>query len=799
MTTRPEKRKLASVTDGGSDSNTPIDISVEVNGTTNTEKERPKKRPSTLKNPTITTATDMMGGDYSSAPTSAGSYTTGTTATIENINRAGAKASEDPHSVTTTNPLANTAGAFLPPDALSRYVGGGGGASRLRKVWTVVETSTAIGNNNNDPPSVDTNHLISNAAGVFLPQDVSSRADVGDGGGTSRLKKRWTVVEEKKLASAVETFGTNKWAKVAANVPGRNKSQCYTKWYYLSRMAASTTSGTWTVEEEKQLVSAVATFGTVSWDNVAAHVPGRSEKQCTSKWGEMSKKVAATARGTWTVKEEKKLVSAVEAFGNTGWANVAVNVPGRSEIQCQGKWWRIFRKAAATTSVTGTVKEEKKLVSAVETFGNTGWANVAANVPGRSEIQCCQEWQYLSKKTVATARGNWTVKEEKKLVSAVATHGTASWARIVANVTGRSENQCCRKWRHLSNKAAATDNSDAGLALGAAVSPTRTERENTRRSPYTCLRASAAGAPVKPDGGNGVDNVNGFGSTGLTLGATVSPSRTERENRPSDSAPNAGTARRPPPRLPLPPARLVERALPRKDAAAASSGVLASTDDGAWTVEEENNLVSAVQTFGTYRWTKVAVKVPDRDKTECYRKWWTIARRAAATNSGAWTVKEEKKLASAVDIYGGRNWAKVAANVPGRNEIQCCQRWHYLSRKAAATARGNWTVKEEKKLVSAVATHGTASWARIVANVPGRSENQCCRKWRHLANKAAATEGRACAWTVEEKKKLVSTVATFGTASWAKIAANVPGRSENQCYQKWWGISRKAAATDSGA
>jgi hypothetical protein len=106
---------------------------------------------------------------------------------------------------------------------------------------------------------------------------------------------------------------------------------------------------------------------------------------------------------------------------------------------------------------------------------------------------------------------------------------------------------------------------DAGLTFGAPVSPTLTERENARRSPFTCLRALAAGAPVEPDGIYGVDNGNGFDSTGLILGAAVSPTRTERENRPSGSAPNVGTARRSSSRPPLPPTRPVERTLPKKN------------------------------------------------------------------------------------------------------------------------------------------------------------------------------------------------------------------------------------------
>jgi hypothetical protein len=56
---------------------------------------------------------------------------------------------------------------------------------------------------------------------------------------TNTMRKRWTVEEEHMLTSAVKTFGTTNWPKIAANV-GRNKVQCKSKWSNMSRKAAAT-------------------------------------------------------------------------------------------------------------------------------------------------------------------------------------------------------------------------------------------------------------------------------------------------------------------------------------------------------------------------------------------------------------------------------------------------------------------------------------------------------------------------------------------------------------------------------
>jgi hypothetical protein len=109
-------------------------------------------------------------------------------------------------------------------------------------------------------------------------------------------------------------------------------------------------------------------------------------------------------------------------------------------------------------------------------------------------------------------------------------------------------------------------------------------------------------------------------------------------------------------------------------------------------------------------------------------------------SNASWTTEEVNKLASAVETFGGRNWARIAATVPGRTENQCKNKWWHVSRKATATATGVWTVEEVNKLVSAVETHGGRNWAEIAKMVPGRNDRQCRRKWKHMSEKTADIE-----------------------------------------------------------
>jgi hypothetical protein len=396
MTIRPEN--LAAISEGGLATNTTVDISLAVDGTTNRDKERPKMRPSSLNPKISTTNTSAVGTTTTTTTTTGGATSAGTSTTTGASTTSGKKGNEG------------------------------------------AKAST-------NPPS---------STGEFLPRDASTRTD--GGGGKSRPTERWAVEEEKKLVSALETFGSHNWAKIAANVPGRNENQCKSKWWNMSKKATSTGTGTWTHVEEEQLVSAVESFGTASWVKVAGGVPGRNETQCRNKWYTMSRKATSTGTGTgtWTEVEEQQLVSAVETVGSHNWAKIADYVPGRNENQCGVKWWHMSKKATSNVTGTWTEAEKEQLVSAVESFGTDGWAKVARGVPGRNETQCDVKWRNMSKKATSTVTGTWTLEEKTKLISAVETFGGHHWAKIAAKVPGRNENQCKTKWSNMSRKAAAT-------------------------------------------------------------------------------------------------------------------------------------------------------------------------------------------------------------------------------------------------------------------------------------------------------------------------------------------------------
>ena len=74
--------------------------------------------------------------------------------------------------------------------------------------------------------------------------------------------------------------------------------------------------------------------------------------------------------------------------------------------------------------------------------------------------------------------------------------------------------------------------------------------------------------------------------------------------------------------------------------------------------------------------------------------------------TGKWAEDEDIKLKDAVQTHGGKDWAAIAALVPGRTRKQCCRRWNNVfdpQPNASATREGGmWTRGEESKLTRAI-------------------------------------------------------------------------------------------------
>jgi hypothetical protein len=213
---------------------------------------------------------------------------------------------------------------------------------------------------------------------------------------------------------------------------------------------------------------------------------------------------------------------------------------------------------------------------------------------------------------------------------------------------------------------------------------------------------------------------------------------------------------------------------------------------GKWTADEDKMLKDVIPAHGTKNWAAIAALVPGRTKVQCSSRWrdaldpsigWMTAR------TGKWTADEDKMLKDAALAHGGKNWEAISALVPDRTKVQCRNRWlNALDPNISRTTvrAGQWTVDEDKMLKDAVPTHGSRNWEAIAALVPGRTKVQCCKRWYNaLVSSIDPTTARTGKWTAEEDKKLKDAAHTHNGKNWETIAALVPGRTKIQCCKRW--------------
>jgi hypothetical protein len=252
----------------------------------------------------------------------------------------------------------------------------------------------------------------------------------------------WTSEEDAKPTDVVEKLGKD-WAQVAALVPGRTDKQCRYRW--VKSLDPDITSGKWTVEEDAKLTGAVQKYGDNNWIEAAALVPGRKNSQCRQRWvlsldPTIDQKITRMDnKGKWTVEEDSKLTEAVEELGKD-WVRVAVMVLGRTNQQCRYRWVEILDPDIKRRG--WALEEDAKLTDAVKKLGKD-WAAAAAMVPGRTKKQCRYRW--IENLDPDINSGRWTAEEDAKLTVAVKEFGT-KWARVAATVPSRSNIQCRHRW-----------------------------------------------------------------------------------------------------------------------------------------------------------------------------------------------------------------------------------------------------------------------------------------------------------------------------------------------------------------
>ncbi|XP_020593302.1 myb-like protein L, partial [Phalaenopsis equestris] len=228
--------------------------------------------------------------------------------------------------------------------------------------------------------------------------------------------------------------------------------------------------------------------------------------------------------------------------------------------------------------------------------------------------------------------------------------------------------------------------------------------------------------------------------------------------------------------------RLASMYLPKRSGPSCESSWLNHGDPiincNPWTSMEDKKLLFIVQDRGLYDWIGIALTLgTNRTPFQC------LARYQRSLNphilNREWTSKEDAKLCTAVETFGNNNWQLVASHLDGRTSNQCSVRWRNTllpERKKV----GRWSIDEDKRLKIAVILFGAKNWKKIAQFIPGRTQSQSRERWLNCLDPSLNLER----WTEEEDAKFFAAIAEHGH-SWSKVAACIPGRTDNQCRRRW--------------
>ncbi|KAL2816568.1 hypothetical protein BJX63DRAFT_441605 [Aspergillus granulosus] len=163
------------------------------------------------------------------------------------------------------------------------------------------------------------------------------------GSTTIRPRRSWTPEEDiilKREVKTAQSKGDNvSWHEIAAFLPGRTNKDCRKRWY--GTAATKVKKGPWTEAEDDRLRKAIEQHGT-KWAIVASVVGTRLPDQCSKHWNHAIN--PEIDHSPWTPQEDQMLIQKVNKHGHYWQQIVSLYFPGRTSLAAKNRYHILQRR-----------------------------------------------------------------------------------------------------------------------------------------------------------------------------------------------------------------------------------------------------------------------------------------------------------------------------------------------------------------------------------------------------------------------------------------------------------------------
>lgn len=204
----------------------------------------------------------------------------------------------------------------------------------------------------------------------------------------------------------------------------------------------------WKPEEETRLVEAVERYQRQDWAQIAVEVGGRSAYQCFVHYQTTFSDMAQIKHERWSVEEDALLVRLVDenrVGSNIVWNKVVEKMPLRNKIQCYNRY--MFTLMRPTKNAKFTPEEDCVITAYVQEHGEDFKYFPPNLLPGRTNRQIWARYHHTLK--YVNKHSGWTIEDDYSLMNFIKENLTdegprkISWAAC-SKVLGNHSRLSCR-------------------------------------------------------------------------------------------------------------------------------------------------------------------------------------------------------------------------------------------------------------------------------------------------------------------------------------------------------------------